>query len=296
MNIFLTGATGYIGSAVAEKLKADGHHIIGLARSKESSIRLQEMGIEVHTGDLCDSESIIAGVSKSDGVIHTAAAKGSDRERLDKIAVKAILKGLDGYGKTFIYTSGSMIYGDTGDVIVDEDSPLRSNPIMEWRIPVEEDVLASVKRNIRSIIIRPVTVYGGRGNRILPKLVKLARENGAAKYIDNGDIRWTTIHLGDLAELYFLALEKAQGGTLFNASSNHSMTTKEFAEAIAKAAGIPGKVTSWTFEDAKHTLGAFANRLNMNLQLSSAKATKLLGWTSKQHSILDEISKLTCIS
>ena len=166
MNIFLTGASGYIGRRVAEKLQAAGHQLVGLARSDHAVQWMQEQGITPHRGDLFDAPSLTQAALLADGVIHLGAAVGPAWAEGDRIAVHALLDALAGSGNPFVYTSGTPIYGDTGLTVVDEDAPLNPPPFFAWRPRVEQQVLATASQDVRSIVLRPATVYG-RGE-VLP--------------------------------------------------------------------------------------------------------------------------------
>jgi nucleoside-diphosphate-sugar epimerase len=290
MNIFITGVSGYIGRVVAEKLQAAGCHIIGLARSDRAVLWMQDRGITPHRGDLFDTASLTQATKEADGVIHLGAILGPSWGEGDRIAVHTLLDALDGSGKPFVYTSGAPIYGDTGMTIVDEDAPLNPSPFFAWRPLVERDVVAAATRNIRSVILRPATVFGRGGSSSLLLLIRLAQQEGIVRYIGTGENRWSSVHVNDLADLYVLALKQASAGTIFNAAAGDSVSMRDLAVAISSAVGLEETVTSWTLDQARAVLGPRADSFAMNQQISGMKATNLLGWSPRAASLLDEVA------
>jgi nucleoside-diphosphate-sugar epimerase len=290
MNIFITGVSGYIGRRVAEKLQAAGHQIVGLARSDDAVQWMQEQGITPHRGDLFDAASLTQAALLADGVIHLGAAVGPAWAEGDRIAVGALLGALAGSGKPFVYTSGTPIYGDTGLSVVDEDAPLYPPPFFAWRPQVEQQVLAAAAQDVRSMILRPATVYGRGGGSSLLVLLRLAQHEGVAQYVGTGENRWSTVHVDDLARLYVLAFERASAGSVFNAAAGASVSLKDLATAISFAIGRERSVASWTLEQARVALGPRAEFFAMNQQVSGANATLSLGWDAQAPSLLYDVA------
>jgi nucleoside-diphosphate-sugar epimerase len=290
MNIFITGASGYIGRHVAEKLQAAGHHIVGLARSERAVQFLQERGITAHRGDLFDAASLTQAALLSDGVIHLGAAVGPAWAEGDRIAVQALLSTLGGSGKPFVYTSGTPIYGETGLRVVDEDAPVNPPPFFAWRPHIEQQVLAAAAWDVRSIILRPATIFGRGGGSSLLLLLRQAQQERIAQYIGTGENRWSTVHADDLAELYVLAFERAPTGSVFNAAAGASTSMKDLATAISFAIGRERAVASWTLEQARVALGPRADFFAINQQVSGAKATLSLGWNPQAPSLLYDVA------
>jgi nucleoside-diphosphate-sugar epimerase len=237
MRVFLTGATGYIGSAVAERLLAAGHQVSALARSNTSNDKLRSAGITPVPGDFTDPGSVGAASRSAEGVISMATTYDP---KIDGPAIDAILEALAGSNKPFVYTSGIWSHGDTGGKVVDETSPPNPAALVAWRQAVEDRVLQGAKRGTRSIVIRPAIVYG-RGGGIPAGFVDSARKEGAARYIGSGKNHWPMVHLDDLADLYLLALEKAPAGTLLLGASGESQPVREIAEAASRGAGSGGR-------------------------------------------------------
>jgi nucleoside-diphosphate-sugar epimerase len=285
MMVFLTGATGYIGSAVAGALLHAGHSVIGLARSDEAAGQLHLSGIGAHRGDLTSPTSVIAAASAADATIHTGTTNDGS---IDRRAVDAMLQAVTGSGKPFVYTSGVWVLGDTGDKVADETWPVRPLALVAWRPALEQLVLETAQRNVRAIVIRPAVVYG-RGAGIPADFVKSARETGAARYVGPGTNRWPVIHVDDLASLYLAAMEKAPAATLLHAADGSAHRVKEIAEAASIGAGAGGSTESWPLEEARKTLGAYADALALDQQVSAEKARAMLGWKPRAASILEDL-------
>ncbi|MEM8531937.1 MAG: NAD-dependent epimerase/dehydratase family protein, partial [Chloroflexota bacterium] len=275
MNIFLTGATGTIGSAVADVLKQSGHTVIGLARSDESAVRLVERGIEVYRGDLLDPTTLTEGARQADAVIHTAQPQPTpdmDFAALSAIAnntLTALFDGLRGSNKRLIITSGTGAYGDTGANIVDEDSPLDQSPMMEGFRHMEQRVLDAVAEQIHTTIIRPSVVYGRGGSGPVLGMIGIAQQFGGGVYVDAGDKLTSTVHVDDLASLYLLALEKAPAGHVFNGVAEPFVLVKDLAEAISYAAGLDGKTVSVPVKEAWQQFGFMAHFLADHMHVSA---------------------------
>ena len=292
MNIFLTGATGYIGGAVADALMKAGHSVTGLARSDEAAGKLHLKGVAAHRGDLSLPASLAVAASALDGAIHTGTTNDG---RVDQAAIRAMLDALNGSGKPFVYTSGVWVLGDTGDHIADESAPLNPAALVAWRPAVERMVLESAQKGVRAIVIRPALVYG-RGGGIPADLAKSAREDGAARYVGTGQNRWPVIDVDDLADLYLRSVERAAPGTLLNAADDSAHRVKEIAEAASAGTGKDGRTASWPLDEARKTLGAYADALVLDQRVSSAKANSLLGWKPRAAGILDDLRRGSYVS
>jgi nucleoside-diphosphate-sugar epimerase len=288
MEVFLTGATGYIGTSVAEELQRAGHKVTGLARTPEKAKHLETRGVRATLGDLLKPETIAASAQAAEGVIHTASTNDANASQADAAVVRAILNVLAGTGKPFIYTSGVWVLGSTGDKIADEHTPVNPTPLVAFRPAIEQEVLGSKDSGVRSIVIRPALVFG-RGGSIPKMLADSAREAGAARYVGDGKNHWPFVDVDDLAALYVLALEKAPPGSLYHAADGPSYRVLEVAEAASIGAGAKGKTQSWPLEEARKTLWAFADALVLDQQVSGEKARKELGWSPRAGSVLDDL-------
>lgn len=284
MTVFLTGATGYIGSAVAEALHRGGDAVLGLARTDVSADRLAGRGYAVHCGDLADPDSLAAGARRADAVIHCAASS-TNRASRDRDAVTAMLEALRGTGHPFLYTSGLWVLGETGDRVADETAPLDPADFVAHVPCVEKKVLGA--DGVRGVVLRPANVYG-RGGGLLAQMVREASERGTARYVAPGDQRWPFVHVDDLANLYVRALD-APAGTLLHASAGDAVPARAVAEAASRAAGRAGATEPWPPEEAREELGLVADALMLDQQASSKRARKLLGWRPQQLPVLDAL-------
>lgn len=287
MQVFLTGASGYIGSALAERLRAAGHELTGLARTQASADKLTAAGVHPVPGDFSDPESVAAGARAADAVISTATTYNP---AIDGPAVDAILDALAGSDKPFIYTSGIWSYGDTGGRVVDETSPPQPPALVAWRQVVEDRVRAGAERGIRTVVIRPAIVYG-RGKGIPAGFVDSARKEGAARYVGTGENRWPFVHVDDLADLYLLALEKAPAGTLLLGVTGPSVAVRELAAAASRGAGADGRTVAWPVEEARDTLGDYADALVLDQRASGKRAEELLGWRPRRSDVLEDLER-----
>ena len=240
MRVFLTGATGYMGTAIAEALRKAGHTVDGLARSQNKAKQLEARGIHPVLGDLLKPETLAEAARSADGVIHTANTNDADAPRTDRAASQAILEALKGSEKQFVYSSGVWVLGSTGQQVADEQSPMNPPALVAHRFGLEREVLAYKNQGVRPIVIRPAAVYG-RGGGLLNMLVDSARQSGAARFVGNGENYWPFVDVDDLAQLYVLALEKAPAGSLYIGAHGPSYRMRELAEAASTGAGANGK-------------------------------------------------------
>lgn len=305
MNIFVTGATGYIGGVVAEKLQEAGHQVTGLARSDASAEVLQARGIEVVRGGLSDTQVLAEAAHAADGIIHTAFSfEGGDfyaGVAAEETAVRAFMAGVEGTDKPLIVTSGTGILGDTGERVFDEDTPIAlpteqaatENPGMKavrGRLQTEAVVLGAA--GVHGIVIRPPSVYGrSDGGSLLSWLKAAAPPLGAVPYAaGTADHLWSFVHIDDLADLYVLALE-ANRGELFHAGAESGVRTKALAEAMSIALGLGGKTVELDMPELGEALEAppRAGYWAMNSQSSGEKARRLLGWNPQHVDLLTEL-------
>ncbi|HST57798.1 MAG TPA: NAD-dependent epimerase/dehydratase family protein [Longimicrobium sp.] len=285
MRVFVTGATGYVGGAVAEALRAAGHEVVGLARSDEAARRLEAAGCTALRGSLADADVLARGAREADATIHAAATGAADQAEVDTAAVHALLDALAGSGTPFIYTSGIWVLGATGDAVADDDAPVNAAAIVAWRPAVERLVADAAARDVRSVVLRPGVVYG-RGGGTPGGFLASGRKKGVVRYVGDGSQRWPLVHVDDLAALYVLALA-APTGTVLNAAGP-SLPAREVAEAAARATGA--RAEPWPLDDARARLGLYADALALDQQVSAERA-RGLGWTPSRPSVLDELAR-----
>lgn len=291
MNLFITGAGGYIGGSVAVALLADGHHLRGLTRSAVDAQRLAAQGIEPVLGTLDDADLLRQEARRSDGVLHTASADHPQ-------SAHALVAGLEGSDKPFIHTSGASVVGDdargqapTGPVF-DEDTPLAVDPRKQARRDIDLHVLAAADRGVRSAVVCPSLVYGvGRGGRRdsvqIPFMVANARAQGQVQTVGPGLNVWSNVHLDDLVALYRLVLAKAPAGAFYFAE-NGATSFRDLGTAIATRLGLPGPVAlepavaaeRWGVPRAYFSLGS-------NSRVQAVRARRELGWAPRHGSVTD---------
>lgn len=283
MKVFLTGATGYIGSVIAEKLQTTGHVVVGLARTELAAERLSGQGVEPFLGNLYYPEQLTQVVRRTDGVIHTAFIDDfNDWEKSVEIDLRLIqnfIKALKGSDKPLIATSDTGVLGDTGSAIASETYPIAQNSILAGRAKLERVIQQAASNQIRSVVLRlPIYVYGREGGASFVAMqMQAACEIGAAQYIGTGSQKISTTHVDDLAELYVLALEKAPIGSLFHTAVESGITAQEIAEVVADV--TQSETESICFEEAVFNWGkTLATFLSINNQSSAQKAIQQLGW------------------
>ena len=292
MRIFITGASGYIGSAVAREVLAHGHEVVGLARSDAAQQQVEAWGMTAYRGDLTEPASLLDAVAAADAVINcgTAMQPNLDRGTIESRAVEAMLEALAGTGKRFLYTSDQLIYGTTGEQIANEDTPLRPSPFMAWRAQLEQIVLNYVNKDVHAMVVRPVAVYGNGQDKLMPMLVQTASQLGFAFYLGDGSARWSLVHVEDLAVLYRLMLEQAAPATLLVGAAEPAVSMRSLAEVAAEVASVPGQVRSLTIEAAAEIFPPYVpiEGLATNLQVSGQRARELLGWQPQQPTLAEE--------
>ena len=291
MPIFVTGGSGFIGKSVIRELRRRSHVVRALARSAAAADAVERAGAEPVAGDLRDLDLLRREAGAADGVVFLAQEQSAQGVDVGRAAVEAILDGLRD-ARPVIYTSGVWVYGGRGDAVVAEDAPLEPLRIVAWRPAIEQLVLAQAPR-LRAIVVRPGVVYGDGGG-IPGMMVQQARED-ALRVVGDGANRWPTVRHDALAELYALALEHRTAHGAYNATRGASIPYLEIAHAASRAAGRDGRVTHVTVEDARTTLGDFADALACDLQVDSSRAARDLGWEPHRPTLLEELSNTTVV-
>jgi nucleoside-diphosphate-sugar epimerase len=285
MRVFVTGATGFIGSATVKDLQAAGHHVLGLARNDANAEALAKAGVEAHRGELTDHDSLVAGVKACDGVIHTAFVHDFTQFmaniETDRLAVQAMTGALEGSGKPMAIASGTMmVAGDR--TAVETDKPALGS----MRSQSETMVLETP--GVRGSVIRLTpTVHGAGDHGFVPRMIELARAKGVAAYIGEGQNVWPAVHRLDAARLFRLALEKAPAGSPLHAVAEEGIPTRKIAEAIGAGLGVP--VRSVTPEEAPEYLDFLAMFFGRDNPTSSARTRELLGWNPTGPDLLTDM-------
>jgi nucleoside-diphosphate-sugar epimerase len=293
MRVFMTGATGYIGSHVAAELRRRGHDVVGLARDESASEKLLRADIHPVMGDMEDTPVLREMVGDADAVVHCGFARGPRAAELEGAALDVMLDAIGSDHQAFIYTSGIWVYGSRGDAVVAEDAPLAPTPIVAWRPSHERRVLGAAAHRLRTIVIRPAMVYG-EGGGIVAGIVEQGRR-GTVQVVGDGTNRWSCVRVDALAELYVLALERAERGSIYNATRGAAVPYVEIARAAARAAGGDGSIEHLTLDEARGRLGLLADALAVDLQVSSDRATRELGWQPHRPTILEELAATTVV-
>ncbi|AZP15198.1 NAD-dependent epimerase/dehydratase family protein [Streptomyces aquilus] len=271
MKIFLTGGSGYLGKATLSALLRDGHTVEALARNDRAAETVGSLGATPVRGGLADLGVLNAAAARAEAVIHLAQAGTGDE---DLAAATAMQDGI-GTGP-YVHTGGTWVYGDT-DGVVDETAPWNPPPVVAWRKPVEDAVLRRAREGGRPVVVRPGLLYGGE-NRLIDMFYGVpGRAAGAVPYIDDGANRWALVHVDDIATLYVAAL-KAKPGSVYVGVGGVNPTAKECSLAVARSAGLDGKVVSLTLERAREQMGPIADAFALDQQLTPARAGAELGW------------------
>lgn len=286
MRVLVTGATGYIGSVVAERLAEAGHAVVGLARSDDAARILRDRGLESARGDLESPDSLVEPSRDADAVVHVAATGGDEWAEADEGSVRVILSALEGTNKPFVYTSGIWVLGDTGDAQADEEYSGQPLEMVRWRLGVEEQVLDAAERDVRATVVRPGIVYG-RGGGMLAMLVAEAG-GGAVRVVGDGRQLWPVVHVEDLADLYLRLLDADPGG-VYHGVAGPSYTLRDLALGAVLATGGRAEVVEWPVPEARREIGPFADAQALSQRVSAARAREDLGWEPRGATPFEEL-------
>ncbi|SAK47987.1 3-beta hydroxysteroid dehydrogenase/isomerase [Caballeronia catudaia] len=294
MNIFITGAGGFIGGSIAAGLARDGHRVRGLIRRDGQADELKRLNIEPVTGSLDDTALLAAEARAADAVINAAS---SDHRG----AVEALIGALEGSGKPFLHTSGSSIVGDASggeasDKIYTEDDLPEPTPDKAPRVAIDALVLEAAKRGIRSAVLCNTLIYGhgavpDTASVQLPRLERQAKKSGVVRHVGRGLNIWSNVHIDDVVAVYRLALEKSPAGTFYFVESGEAQF-RDMTAAMAKALGLRGPedwpleqaIEEWGYEMASYGLGS-------NSRVRSKRTRELLGWQPKRTSVIEWIAQ-----
>lgn len=282
--VFLTGASGFIGGAVAGELARRGYRVVGLARSAESARAVEAAGASPHEGDLLEPDSYRREAVAADAVIHAAFDYGSPEEG-DRVALDALLAATAESGAPFLYTSGCWVVGDTGGRPAGDDVPTdHPAPLVAWRVPHERRVIAGSKVGRPAAVVRPGIVYGREGG-LTARLFETALESGAAEYVGDGKNHWSMIHVSDLARLCADVLAARAAGVV-QAVDGLPLRVREVAQAASRAAGADGATLSVPVEVARERMGPVADAVCLDQELI-APGARALGWRPERASFTE---------
>jgi nucleoside-diphosphate-sugar epimerase len=288
MRIFVTGASGWIGSAVVPELISAGHQVLGLARSDASARAVAGMGADVLRGDLNDTGILRAGTLGSDGVIHLAFLVPSVSEaatRTDATAIETFAASLAGSGKPMLI-SGATI-ATPGRPSTERDEFIAAGPVAA-RITNMRAALAAAERDVRAcLVMLPRSVHGeGERHGFIPQLIAQARAKGVSGYISDGASRWPAVHVKDAARLYRLAVEQAPAGSVLNAVGDEGVPVREIAEAIGRGLNLPARSLP-----AEEFAGMLVPLLSRDMPASSTITRELLGWKPAHPGLIEDIEQ-----
>jgi nucleoside-diphosphate-sugar epimerase len=272
MKIFLTGVTGYIGSAVAATLAQRGHEVVGLARDPKKVGDLPS-GIRIVEGDLDSIDDLREEIARAEVYVHTANS-AERREELDEKAIHALTRHHD--RRHFIYTSGVWVLGNTGSLAADEVAPPQPIEMVAWRPTHERYVLEEARDNFTTTVLRPGCVYGGR-QHLLRGWFDAAEKGEPLEIVGGGMNHWAMVHLDDLARCYARAVEKRTGGVL-HAVDDTRATLRACAEAIVAGSGKKSEVKEIPLAEARKTMGPFADAIAIDQHVTSNSTRARLNW------------------
>ncbi len=295
MKVFVTGATGFIGSAVVRELQAAGHQVLGLARSDKNAASLTAAGVEVQRGSLDDLDSLGRAAAASDGVIHLAYHHDfSDYQRagqLDLNAVETMGAALAGTDKPFVIPTGTALFAfflPPGQLGTEED--LAPAGMQMPRIMSEHAMLALAQRGVRTSVIRLApTVHGEGDHGFIATLIDIARAKGVSAYIGDGSNHWPAVHRLDAAHLFRLALENAPAGSILHGAAEEGIPTRDIAEAIGRHLNLP--LVSISPDQASEHFGWMGPIITIDNRASSALTRERLGWNPTQPGLLADLDQ-----
>jgi nucleoside-diphosphate-sugar epimerase len=292
MRVFLTGATGFIGSAIVPELINAGHQVLGLARSDAGAKSLAAAGAKVHRGDLEDLDSLRSGVAAADGVIHTGFNHDFSRFKevceVDRRVIETFGAALAGSDRPIVIASGTALVSPGRLATEESVSTITSADIP--RIVTEDAATLMATRGVRAALMRLApSVHGDGDHQFVPTLINIAREKGVSAYIGDGRNRWNAVHRLDAAHLFRLALEKATAGARYHAVAEEGIAFRDIAEVIGRRLNIP--VVSKSPEEAADHFGWIAAFAGLDCPASSKLTQERLGWRPVQPTLLTDLER-----
>jgi len=291
MRVFVTGATGFIGSAVVRELLDAGHEVLGLARSDQAAAAVTASGAKVHRGDIRDLGSLRRGAAESDGIIHTAfnhdfSVSRLDASAADRLAVEAMAEALVGTERPIVITSGTA--GLSPGQLATEETVPTSDAI--GRHAVEEAAVSFASRGVRPAVVRfPPTVHGRGDHGFIARLIDIARDKGVSGYPGDGSNRWPAVHRLDAAHLFRLAVESAPAGARLHGVGEEGIPVREIADVIGRGLRLP--VASIPREEVAGHFGFLGAFFSLDCPASSALTQQLLGWHPAQPGLIADLEQ-----
>lgn len=296
MRVFVTGASGHIGSAVVPELLGAGHEVVGLARSDASAVALTAAGAEVHRGDLDDPDSLAAGAAAADGVIHLAYNHAftdmAAAAATDLAAIEAMGAVLEGSGKPLVITSGTLLLAEAapGRPGTEEDTLNTGSPPRP-RVASENHAVALAQRGVRSSVVRlSPSVHSDLDHHgFVPRLITIARETGVAGYLGDGANRWPAVHTRDAARLFRLALEAAPAGSRLHGVGDEGVPVRDIAQTIGRRVGVPAATVAP--EEAAAHFGFLAGLIGIDNPTSNALTREWVGWEPSHPGLIADLDE-----
>jgi nucleoside-diphosphate-sugar epimerase len=293
MRIFVTGASGFVGSAVVQELLGAGHQVLGLVRTEEAAARLIATGAKAQIGTLEDHDGLKRGANSADAVIHTAFKHDfttfTANCALDRDAIEAIGSVLEGTDKPLLVTSGCAVI-PSGPLRLESDPAVPYSP--SYPRVSEATALALAARGVKASVVRlPPSVHGDGDHAFVPLMINIAREKGVAAQVGEGLNRWPAVHRLDAARVFRLAIERGAEGGPFHAVDEQGIPFKEITATIGRRLGVP--VVSKTPEEAAEHFGWFAPFAGIDAAVSTERTRQLLGWKPEQPGLLADLENGT---
>ena len=289
MRIFVTGGSGFVGSAVVPELRRAGHQVVALARSDASASAVKTAGADVQRGDLADLDVLTRGASSADGVIHLGFihdfANYAKSAETDRAAIHAMAAALAGSNRPLVVTSGTLGAGAPGTIGTEDDPGDATRRF-------SESALDAASPGLRGVVVRlSPTVHGDGDHGFVPRLIQIAREKGISGYPGEGMNRWSAVHRLDAATLFRLAIETASGGARLHAAADEAISSRTIAEAIGRKLGVP--VQSIPRERVVEHFGWIGPFFSIDKPASNAKTRDLVGWAPTQIGLIQDLEQGT---
>jgi nucleoside-diphosphate-sugar epimerase len=294
MRVFVTGASGFIGSAVVQELRGAGHEVVGLSRSDSSAEALVAAGAEIHRGSLEDLDSLRTGAAAADGVIHLGYihdfSKIEDNVRVDRSAIETFGAVLAASDRPLVIANGTLFLSSAGQPATETDTGDPTDDAVGGRRRNEQLVLSLADRGVRSASVRLTpTVHGEGDHGFVPIIIGVAREKGVSGFLGDGSSRWPAVHRVDAARLFRLALEKAPAGAVLHGVAEEGIPTREIADVIGQHLGVP--VESISPGSAVEHFGFLGAILGLDSPASSVLTRERYAWQPQQPGLIDDLNQ-----